>query len=143
MKTIKIAIAFLLSLLLYPGCENCGCYCSGYDVEELVMNADSDLNYTSIYCNPEYEISLSFDSLQDSRCPIGAMCIWEGNARIKLKIRQSGESEISFWLNTHDSFLSDTVVNGIRYELIDVLPYPELDKEYQLDDYLLQMRISD
>jgi hypothetical protein len=35
------------------------------------------------------------------------------------------------------------LINGIRYELIDVLPYPEVDQDYQLDDYTLQLIISD
>jgi len=134
---------FLLSASLNKGCENCKCYCSAYDVEELVLNDTLDFKYYTTYCNPAYEIRLSFDSIVDNRCPIGAMCVWEGNASVKLLIKQTGESDASFLLNTFGGYQTDTLVNGIRYELINVLPYPEIDKDYSLDDYTLQLHISD
>lgn len=45
--------------------------------------------------------------------------------------------------DAEDLTLNDTVANDLRFELIDVLPYPEADKDYQLDDYILLMHISD
>ena len=39
--------------------------------------------------------------------------------------------------------LTDTLVNGLRFELIDLLPYPEVKRDYQLDDYTLHLLISD
>jgi hypothetical protein len=144
-KAIKILTLILLSGLLITGCEllQCDCYCTNYTAGELKLNETVDLAYNEMYCNSNYEIRISFDSLQDSRCPIGALCVWEGNARVKVYVQQSGIGPAAFWLNTNVQFLTDTVVNGLRYELIDVLPYPEMDKEYQPDDYILQMHISD
>jgi len=143
-RTFIALFALIFSTFLYSGCEKsqCNCICSEYDAKELTLNDTLNLKYSELYCNPEYEFRLSFDSLSDGRCPIGAMCIWEGNARIKFIVQQSGESS-AFWLNTHVSMQSDTVINGIRYELIDLLPYPVVDKDYQLDDYILQILISD
>lgn len=138
-------LIFLLSGLLLTGCElfQRNDYCSDFDIDELTLNETLEMRYSELYCNPEYEIRLSFDSIQDGRCPIGAMCIWEGNGRVQLIIKQGAESAIRFWLNTHDRFLTDTVVNGLRFELVDMLPYPQVDKDYQLDDYILQINISD
>jgi len=144
----KIIIAlsiFLVSSLLFSACElsNCDCYCSNYDADELTLNDTIELKYTELYCNPEYELRLSFDSIADSRCPIGAICVWEGNASVDLIITQYGESEAIIRLNTYGGFLTDTTVNGLRYELIDLLPYPVIDKDYVLDDYILHLKISD
>lgn len=144
----KAIIAFstlLLAGLLLSACEvfHCNCYCSNYVAEELKLNETVDLRFSSLYCNGKNEFRLSFDSLMDSRCPIGAECIWEGNARIKLHLQQSGHDPVSFWLNTHNGFLTDTVVLDLRFELMDILPYPELGKDYQLDDYTVQMIITD
>lgn len=136
-------IIFLFSASLHYGCENCKCYCSGYDVEELVLNDTVDLKYSTTYCNPEYEIRLGFDSIVESRCPTGVICFWEGNASVKLLIKQEGESDTSFILNTYGGYLNDTLVNGIRYELINLLPYPHIDRDYSLDDYTLQVYITD
>lgn len=145
LSLIALPALLLLSGLLLPGCEllQRSDYCSNFDIEELPLNKTLEMKYSELYCNAEYEIRLSFDSLQDSRCPIGAMCIWEGNGRVQLILRQGEKTPIRFWLNTHVNFLSDTVVNGLHFELVDMLPYPEVDKDYQLEDYILQLRISD
>lgn len=135
----------VLSILLLPGCElfQRNDYCSSFDIEELKPNETLEMRYSERYCNPEKEIILSFDSLQDSRCPIGAACIWEGNGRVQLILKHGGGKATRFWLNTHVNFRSDTVVNGLRFELLDMLPYPQVETDYQLDDYILQMHISD
>lgn len=141
--TFIAILTFLFSASLHKGCENCRCYCSAYDVEELVLNDTIDLKYSTRYCNPEYEIRLGFDSIIESRCPSGAICVWEGNASVKFLIKQEGENDATITLNTYGGYLNDTLVNGIRYELINLLPYPEIDMEYSLDDYTLQVYISD
>jgi len=144
-KAISILTLFFLSGFLQTGCESlqCDCYCSNSNVDELELNDTIDLKYNTLYCNSKNEIRLSYDSIRDSRCPIGAKCIWEGNGAVKLHLQQSGRDPVSFWLNTLPDFLNDTVINGIRYELIDLLPYPELGKDYQPDDYILQLLITD
>jgi hypothetical protein len=141
----KLFVVISLSSLYLSGCElfQHNEYCSDFDIEELTLKDTLEMRYRESYCNSEYEIRLSFDSIQDSRCPIGAYCIWEGNGRVQLVIRQGGENTIRFWLNTHSRFMNDTVVNGLRFELVDMLPYPMVDKDYQLDDYVLLMNISD
>ena len=143
--TIFVFSLLLLSGLLFSGCEdkNCNCLCSSFDAQELILNDTVYLKYNELYCNPEYEFQLSFDSISDSRCPIGAVCFWEGNASIRFIVQAIGNDSNTFRLNTNGKFLTDTVINGLRYELIDLLPYPEVDMDYQLDDYTLQLLISD
>lgn len=143
--TIFVFSLLLLSGLLFSGCEdkNCNCLCSSFDAQELILNDTVYLKYNELYCNPEYEFQLSFDSISDSRCPIGAVCFWEGNASIRFIVQAIGNDSNTFRLNTNGEFLTDTVINGLRYELIDLLPYPEVDKDYSLDDYTLHLLISD
>ena len=144
-QLIVLALSILLlSGLFSSGCEDnlCNCYCDSYDALELRFNDTIDLKYSELYCNPDYEIRLSFDSLSDSRCPIGVVCFWEGNASFRLIVKSDSIESSSFKLNTNAKFLTDTLVNGFHYELIDVLPYPQVDKDYQLNDYILQLIIS-
>ena len=131
---ILLALSILLlSGLLSSGCEDnlCNCYCDSYDALELRFNDTIDLKYSELYCNPDYEIRLSFDSLSDSRCPIGVVCFWEGNASFRLIVKSDSIESSSFKLNTNAKFLTDTLVNGFHYELIDMLPYPQVDKDYE------------
>ncbi|MCD4710867.1 MAG: hypothetical protein K8R52_08480 [Bacteroidales bacterium] len=110
---------------------HCNCFCSNYDAEELTLNDTVELKYSELYCNSEYEIRLSFDSISDSRCPIGAACFWQGNASVRLTLKQHRESATTFRMNTFNGFLTDTLlVNGLRFELIDPCPLPNLFKSW-------------
>ena len=134
----------LILMCLFSGCElllreN---YCSPYVAGELILNDTLELRYGELYCNSKFEIRLAVDSIQDSRCPKGMYCIWEGNGRVKINLLHDGLIA-SFWLNTHANFLQDTLIHGLRYELIDLLPYPEVGQDYQLGDVRVLMRISD
>lgn len=62
---------------------------------------------------------------EDSRCPSDVECVWEGNARADLEMRVSGYDPVRFSLNTHTGFTNDTVINGVRIQLLDVMPYPK------------------
>jgi len=144
-KNAVIPSTFLLILVLLTTCENrdCDCLCSAYGSEQFRINDTLQLKYNEIYCNPEYEFLIGFDSLADNRCPLGAVCIWEGNAGITITLKSRNRVYSSFRLNTHSRFLTDTIVNGLRFELIDVLPYPEINKDYSPEDYQLLLYISD
>lgn len=143
-KVISIIYVSLISGLILPGCEwlHADSYCSGYHIEQLKLNETLELRYGVVYCNPENGIRVWFDSIEDSRCPLDVICIWEGNGRAKIHLEQSGIKS-AFWLNTFDHFLKDTLISGLRYELIDIFPYPESNKEYSLEDYSVHLHISD
>ena len=50
---------------------------------------------------PEEGLSIGFESvLEDSRCPLGAVCIWEGNARIVVRIGKWGDRDTTAQLST-------------------------------------------
>ena len=142
-RIILISIVLVSGLLLYA-CEflQRESYCSDRVADELILNDTIELRYGELYCNSRYEIRLAVDSILDSRCPIGAMCFWEGNGQVKLSLSQAGNPS-SFWLNTHVDFRRDTVVHGLKYELINLLPYPDISKEYELEDARVFLLITD
>jgi hypothetical protein len=58
--------------------------------------------------------------INDSRCPIGVVCVWQGEATVNLEVKESSVFEVV--LSTFHQPV-DTVNNFI-FKLIDVLPYP-------------------
>jgi hypothetical protein len=61
-------------------------------------------------------IVLDFDAvLEDSRCPMNARCIWEGNARIAIKA--SGAAPGRHQLNTSTRFETRTGIADLVLEL--------------------------
>jgi len=81
--------------------------------------------------NTQYGLSLRVVSIDDTRCPIGVICIWEGNASVQLHLKTK-EDEYNFTLDTnrfHPNFNNEVTIEGFNYQLIDVLPYPVVDKK--------------
>jgi hypothetical protein len=73
------------------------------------------------------EISVCFDSLNDSRCPSDAVCVWSGVGIAKFTLIKKGVS-YPFTLTTLPVFhpySSDTVVAGYKFHLVNILPYPK------------------
>lgn len=83
-------------------------------------------------------LSITLQSINDSRCPANALCVSAGNARVKLKMSDNSGAETLAELclgfcdtrnNTEDSALFQ--LNNVSYIVIlkEVNPYPEAGKK--------------
>lgn len=74
----------------------------------------------------EFGLIATFDSVtEDSRCPLGADCIWAGDGATRLTIRRYHADAVTCTLHTTlDPKL--IFVNGLNIELIDLLPHRSL-----------------
>lgn len=79
---------------------------------------------------------------EDSRCPSDVTCVWEGNAKADLELRVSGYGPVRFSLNTHMSFPRDTVINGVRVQLLDVMPYPKSTDRIEPKEYSVRLLLT-
>ena len=75
--------------------------------------------------NSDYGLSLRVDHIEDTRCPLGVCCFWQGNASVDFQLTTQNE-KYNFKLDTYPNapFKNDTVIEGKKYQLKDVLPYP-------------------
>ena len=90
----------------------------------------------------EEGISLAFDSLlSESRCPINAECVWEGDAELRFTFLKDQKNAI-IELHSNTSFTTDTTVFRYHIELIDVHPHPHTDSSYVADDYSAVISIT-
>ena len=64
--------------------------------------------------------------LNDSRCPEGVQCIWQGNAEAKFKFSKYDENPVFFNLNTYPGFTNDTIIGGYKFTLKNLTPYPSV-----------------
>jgi hypothetical protein len=70
---------------------------------------------------------LSFEKvLEDSRCPLGVSCIWEGNARVVVHFI-ADRDEFSLELNTSARFATSATRGAFRVELRQLDPTPRAD----------------
>jgi hypothetical protein len=73
--------------------------------------------------------------LEDSRCPAGVQCVWEGNARIELAVSRVGEERSTLELNTSDRFAVEGRYLDYIIALIDLKPYPKATEQISMQDY--------
>ena len=76
--------------------------------------------------NPE-TVRLCFDSLlSDSRCPANAVCVWQGTATAKFSFHKDNMTyPVTLATeSTPQTFPRDTIIEGYKIELLNVLPYP-------------------
>ena len=69
-------------------------------------------------------ITVGLQLVEDSRCPTSGVCVWEGNGRVTLQLRDANGVEISAQLNTHPSYPRSLVFRYVNIELTALDPYP-------------------
>ena len=79
--------------------------------------------------------------ISDSRCPTGATCIWAGEASCLIDITDGDATQSK--VLTQPGASTPATTDYASYEIaFDILPYPELGKETQTEDYRLHLTIS-
>ena len=110
--------------------------------DSLILNDTTSIAFNDTVGNTTENIWISFDSLgTDSRCPVNVVCIWEGNAEIFFRMFND-ECNSTYKLNTNPTFAQETILQGYRIELIDLLPYPHTDSLFTDNDHCAQFVIS-
>jgi len=129
---------------LYPS----GSYKSVFITEfenfsDLIFNDTIDLSYGDCLYDSENKMYICLDSvLSDSRCPTGANCIWEGNAEVRFKFEKINDEPVFLNLNTHMGFTTDTIVDGYKFALIGLRPYPALEHRITQNDYKAEILVE-
>jgi hypothetical protein len=89
------------------------------------------------------ELQVKFlEITEDSRCPTGVVCVWEG--------RVSGRVEITYGKSIHSVFLTEpgstswpSEITFEEYKITyHVEPYPQAGTEIAKEEYLLELTIS-
>jgi len=82
------------------------------------------------------------DVIADSRCPIGAKCIWQGEVACLVEITHSGTGEEK--VLTHRGLTQDlSKAQFGSYEFtFSVEPYPEVGKEIEKSEYRLNLLVT-
>lgn len=85
--------------------------------------------------------TVTFEAVpEDSRCPIDAVCVWAGNARVSLRVTQAG-TDSSIALNTGSEPRS-VAVGSIRLELRGLGPAPRAANSTPPEQYRATLRVS-
>ena len=88
--------------------------------------------------------ALSFvDVPQESRCPIGVQCVWEGDGTVVLAVSTAGTSDTTrIELHTSSKFATQATYKDLNIRLQKLDPYPRKDMKIQLADYEATLAIT-
>lgn len=89
----------------------------------------------------ESDARICLDSIvNDSRCPTGVVCVWEGDAVAAFTFTKNNTVR-SFKLHTNSKFQNDTILEGFTIQLVQIIPYPISDQTIDPDDYRAEINV--
>jgi hypothetical protein len=98
----------------------------------------------SEFGNKTDHITVCLDSLvEDSRCPTGVVCVWQGTAIAKFSVTVNNNQEpVTLSTGKLPGFPSDTILMGYKIEFINLLPYPEINVNHDISEYRAEVKIT-
>lgn len=122
----------------------------------LVLNCGGETSETKARLNEQFELSIGQsavisgegltlrldDVTEDSRCPKGAVCIWEGRASCAVVMTYNGVNDK---ITLSEPGLTDqfSPVSYQQYKFsFHLTPYPEVGKQITKEEYRLQLIVS-
>ena len=120
-------------ILLLVSCEK-----DKMEAPVFYFGAENKFYHEITYRSQDQDIAISTEVISDSRCPINAYCVWQGEAKVAVALQD--ESLHLTVLSTYDNQV-DTI-NNIRLELVDVEPYPESGNDIELCEKTVTLRID-
>ncbi|MCK4661629.1 MAG: hypothetical protein KAT68_02085 [Bacteroidales bacterium] len=108
------------------------------------LNDTIELKYGQTVQIIDENILLKFNDVnEESRCPSGSQCIWQGQATVTIEIKNQEEIEyISLTLRAGNDIINIGEYENYSIKLIKVAPYPEAGIEIDYDNYIIKIIIN-
>jgi len=137
MRFVHTLLAGSIFLVLF-GCK-----------KSLELGSSSFVSWNDCSQNRSDHIKICFDSLiEESRCPTGAECFWQGRAVVKFYFTVD-KDERPVTLTTLNlpvigmpRFPADTILMGYKIEFVNLLPYPSIRKNHDIWEYRAEVKIT-
>jgi hypothetical protein len=131
--------SFILFVILTGGFAGTGC---NYQVISPHFNEEFYLNPGQKAEFKDSGLEITFNKvLEDSRCPEGVECVWEGNGKIELSVYQSVSGSEIKELNTALE-PKQTESGNHKIRLTELQPYPKKDGEIESEKYRIRLLVE-
>ncbi len=91
------------------------------------------------YLSNKNSLQFKITEINDSRCPSDVVCVWQGEAVVKIAVESPVSGTLE--LNTFDH-PKDTLAR-FSFELVGVSPYPVSTETIELADYDVTIKIEE
>ena len=87
---------------------------------------------------------ITFEAVEsDSRCPMDAICVWQGDAVARFLVEQSAAPSSGLTLKLHTTLdPKNGTAHGFRVELLTLQPYPRAATGTKPEDYIASVKIT-
>lgn len=142
--TMKKSLLFLISLIFlstYTGCQD-DVLLPNFSTIDVTQDSPKDATLKvgeSVLLNNEMLITFTGIGA-DSRCPIDAICVWAGDAEVRLKLKKGSlEKEVIL----HTGLTPTSVLfDGYEISLANVLPARKSNEEIKPGQYSILLRFN-
>ena len=131
-KTLPL-LYFLLVFITITGCDDA--VSAGLSEEFFISPGQK-----AVINNSGLEITFN-KVVEDSRCPLGAECVWEGNGRIEISVRHNGWTDETQELNTTLD-PQELIAGDFTIRLLELQPYPETGREISSAAYKIRLIVE-
>jgi hypothetical protein len=137
MRQTRLAAPWILAAALLAAAGLGGCQAEGTS-GELGSPFELHLNQTELLESEGLLVTFA-ELLSDSRCPLAVLCVWEGEARILMRVEASGRPAIEIELST----LSPArTFDGYRIRLVQLAPRSQSGEPIPLEDYVARLVVT-
>jgi len=126
MGKLNLTVMLVVMVIFFSSCE------------ELELGEEITVKTGTKY-NISWNLSFNIDSINEYRCPIGVMCFWAGDVDLYFNFN-NGDTYDTLNLNNHRT--NPYYISGYTIEILDVNPYPELDKVIDPEDITINLRVT-
>ncbi len=128
MKTI--IFSSLLLILLFAGCHK--------EEASRQFPVESKFKIDQTFHFNDNPLQFTLAEINDSRCPRDVVCVWIGQAEVKIVVKSPVQGTVVLNTFNHEK---DTL-GDYAFQLVDVSPYPISTKTIALDEYEVTLKIE-
>lgn len=103
-----------------------------------VTGMEDEFKIGTDYQSNDSDLKFKISVIQESRCPSDVVCVWQGQAVVKIVVKSPVPGTIE--LSTYDNLI-DTL-GSYSFELVDVSPYPVSTEVIKPEDYHVKLKIE-
>ncbi len=89
------------------------------------------------------DLHVTFNGVkEDSRCPSGAACVWEGDGVTRISVVQGSREGSSLELHTNARFSTYDTYRSHRITLVGLAPYPKVNQTIDAKSYVARLKVE-
>ena len=148
--SLKISALLISACFIFSwGCAGKNQQAKETDMQKITINTSLDSSFQLMHDQTAIieseDLSVKFANVsEDSRCPVGVVCVWPGQAKIELEIIHNDKEPAKITLTslTGQEKLAEKDVDGYSIRLLEVKPPRTPEQELTFSDYHITLDVS-